>query len=106
MKTTPQRPRHFPGIEKLRTARNLAARMCVTVEPGCYFNDCLLRRAKNTPELAKYLNWQIIDKFKHVGGVRIEDVVLITDYGVEVLSKLPRSVEEIEDFMKLRNFIH
>jgi len=37
---------------------------------------------------------------KEIQGVRIEDVVLVTDHGVENLSwQLPRSVEQIEKCM-------
>jgi len=41
----------------------------------------------------------VVAEYKYVGGIRIEDDVLITQDGCRVLSNLPRSVEEIESFM-------
>ena len=35
----------------------------------------------------------------NIGGVRIEDDVFITDTGVEVLTKVPRSIKQIEACM-------
>ena len=40
-----------------------------------------------------------IDKYRGSGGVRIEDDVIIRASGNENLSDLPRTVEEIENFM-------
>jgi Xaa-Pro aminopeptidase len=63
--------------------RTLQPGMVLTVEPGCY-----IRPADNVPQLL----WNI--------GVRIEDDVLITAHGNEVLSgAAPKSVAAIEELM-------
>jgi Xaa-Pro dipeptidase len=62
-----------------------------TVEPGVYFIPYLLNKAKNndTLQLAHLINWDVIEEWKDVGGVRIEDVVAIDLDGTSVvLSKL------------------
>lgn len=64
--------------------RPLQAGMTLTVEPGCY-----IRPADNIPREL----WNI--------GIRIEDDVLITDQGNEVLTQgAPKGVAEIEEAMK------
>jgi len=58
--------------------------MVVTVEPGLYISD----------------QHKKVDKKWHNIGIRIEDDVLVTQSGHEVLTKgLPRSVNEIETYM-------
>ncbi len=58
--------------------------MALTVEPGCY-----IRPAENVPEHF----WNI--------GVRIEDDVIVTNTGCEVLTvSAPKSVDEIEELMR------
>jgi len=50
----------------------------ITVEPGCYFIDTLLTKARNDPISSNFFNWHEIKKYKSFGGVRIEsDVVRI-----------------------------
>ncbi len=56
--------------------------MVVTVEPGCY-----IRPAKNVPKAF----WNI--------GIRIEDDVLVTKSGREVLTSPPKTVHDIEQVM-------
>jgi len=41
-----------PGLKSLRTRRELKKGMTITVEPGCYFNDVILEKAKNNPDVA------------------------------------------------------
>ncbi|XP_029165515.1 xaa-Pro dipeptidase isoform X1 [Nylanderia fulva] len=91
------------GLRKLRTARTLLAGMVLTVEPGCYFIDCLLDAALANPEQSKFLVREQLQRFRGFGGVRIEDDVLITENGVENMTDVPRTVEEIEEYMREEN---
>lgn len=71
----------------------------ITIEPGCYFIDFLLNEALADPKKSEFLVKSEIDKYRGSGGVRIEDDVIIRASGNENLSDLPRTVEEIENFM-------
>ncbi|KAL5962245.1 Xaa-Pro dipeptidase [Taenia solium] len=88
-----------PGLKNLRTARHVLPNMVLTVEPGCYFIERLIKKAQSSPELSQFLIPGAIDRFADFGGVRIEEDVLVTDDGCEVLSDVPRTVEEIENWM-------
>ncbi|OIO82063.1 MAG: Xaa-Pro aminopeptidase [Gallionellaceae bacterium CG1_02_60_948] len=76
---------HDVGEYKLGDAwRPLTPGMTLTVEPGCY-----IRPADNVPREL----WNI--------GIRIEDDVLITAKGCEVLTQdAPKTVREIEEVMR------
>lgn len=60
----------------------LSEGMCFTVEPGLYF--------KGTNS-----------KYESI-GIRIEDVVMVTENGAEVLSHVPKEIAEIESIRYLR----
>uniref|UniRef100_A0A1I7UEL2 Xaa-Pro dipeptidase n=1 Tax=Caenorhabditis tropicalis TaxID=1561998 RepID=A0A1I7UEL2_9PELO len=89
----------LPGLKSLRTTRTLQERMAITIEPGCYFIDSLLDEALADPVKSAFLVKDEIAKYRGSGGVRIEDDVIIRSSGNENLSDLPRTVEEIENFM-------
>jgi len=89
-----------PGLKSLRMSRTLIAGMYVTIEPGCYFINHLLNKALADPVQKKFLVPEVIARFRNFGGVRIEDDVLITKTGVENFAVVPRTVDEIEAFMK------
>lgn len=87
------------GLNKLRTARILEQGMCLTVEPGCYFIDALLDVALADPATAPFFNVPRLDEFRQFGGVRLEDVVVVTNDGIVNLTLCPRTTAEIESVM-------
>ncbi|KAG0170492.1 hypothetical protein DFQ28_001806 [Apophysomyces sp. BC1034] len=78
--------------------RPLEANMVVTVEPGLYFNDTSLRDW-TCSQYKKYFNLQVLEQYRLVGGVRIEDTVVITADGIDNLTIVPKEVEAIEKIM-------
>ncbi len=71
---------------KLRFLRRLQAGQVLTIEPGLYFIDSLLRDLKAGP-LAKAVNWDRVEALRPYGGIRIEDDVLVTEDGAENLTR-------------------
>lgn len=55
----------------------------------------MIKRALEDPETAPYLNPAKIDEYREVGGVRLEDDIVITKDGYELLSSLPRPIKEV-----------
>ena len=97
---TPERSKE-KGLDCLRTARILEKDMILSDEPGIYFIPYLLEKAYKDKNVGPYLVKDVIDKYSVVGGVRIEDNILITDDGcVNLTQGLPRTVNEIQDTMK------
>ncbi|XP_005862728.1 PREDICTED: xaa-Pro dipeptidase [Myotis brandtii] len=88
-----------PGLRSLRTARHLEPGMVLTVEPGIYFIDHLLDEALADPARACFFNREVLQRFRGFGGVRIEEDIAVTDSGTELLTCVPRTVEEIEACM-------
>ncbi len=88
-----------PGIRSLRCGRHLQAGMVITVEPGVYFIDALLDPALADPALARFLSPRVLERFRRLGGVRIEDDVLVTADGADNLTHVPREADDIEAVM-------
>ena len=74
------------GHPFLRLTRVLEEDMVVTIEPGLYVIDMLLRRLKNTDAEA-HVNWSMVDALRPFGGIRIEDDIRVTASGHENLTR-------------------
>jgi len=79
----------------------LAASMAITVEPGLYFNDALLATARNNTSLNGYINWNLVNQYLGSGGVRIEDDLIVTNTGSQLITLVPGDIAAIEAIMKL-----
>ena len=73
----------------------LKAGMVLTVEPGIYFSRLALENAKGTP-VTQYIDMDVVKKYIPVGGVRIEDDVLVTEDGYVNLTTAPKGEAMLE----------
>ncbi|EUC29584.1 hypothetical protein COCCADRAFT_29370 [Bipolaris zeicola 26-R-13] len=71
--------------------------MVVTVEPGIYFSAYALQHFYlPSPVHSKFINTEALKRYLPVGGVRIEDDILITARGYENLTTAPKGKEMLE----------
>ncbi|ODV84847.1 hypothetical protein CANARDRAFT_200045 [[Candida] arabinofermentans NRRL YB-2248] len=89
-----------PMLRYLRIRRPLKAGMVVTNEPGIYFSPFLLENGLKNPDHAKYIDMDVVNKYMYIGGVRIEDDVLVAQDGYEVFTKITSDPKEISDIVK------
>jgi Xaa-Pro dipeptidase len=85
----PHSASHVPRASSLHASADavLEPNMVVTVEPGIYFNEFLLANFYlNDPAHLRFINTDVLEQYMHVGGVRIEDDILVTGTGYENLT--------------------
>ncbi|MGK7881168.1 MAG: aminopeptidase P family protein [Crocosphaera sp.] len=89
------------GLGYLRLDRPLKVGMVVTIEPGFYQVPAILNNPKFQEKYHNDINWDKLKQFSDVKGIRIEDDILVTETGAEILTKnLPNKAIDIEEMMK------
>lgn len=82
-----------PGLRSLRMDLVLREGYVVTVEPGLYFIPAILRDFGRRARHPNAVNWNLVDKQLHIGGVRIEDNILVTSgEPVNLTAAIPKTL--------------
>lgn len=76
-----------PKYKYLRTNRVLGEGSLITVEPGLYFVGMLLAPLRADPSTKGAFDWALIDELMPLGGIRVEDDVVVTTSGHRNLTR-------------------
>lgn len=89
------------GLKSLRLAKELEAGFTLTVEPGVYFIPELIEKWKAEHKFMEFINYEKLTPYQNFGGIRLEDNVLITADGHELIgSPIPLTLKEVETAME------
>jgi Xaa-Pro aminopeptidase len=85
------------GLRFLRLDRDLQPGMAVTIEPGLYIAPAILDDPTLSKKAEGRLDRKRLAAFTGVRGIRIEDDVLVTNEGAEILTaSIPKTPDEVE----------
>jgi Xaa-Pro aminopeptidase len=80
-------PKSYAGA-RLRVDMMLKQGHLMTVEPGMYFIEALLNDESTKTKFKNQINWNEIPKWISLGGVRLEDDILVTSGDPENLTHM------------------
>lgn len=85
------------GLRSLRLGKALEAGNVITVEPGIYFNPFLIDSWRSQKKYLDFVDYKEVEKFRDFGGIRIEEDLLITAEGSQLLGNpLAKTTKDIE----------
>ena len=85
------------GMAYLRLGRELEPGFVLTVEPGLYFIPELINQWEAARKFDSFIDYDALADYRHFGGIRIEDNVLVTETGHRVLgAPIPKTVAAVE----------
>jgi Xaa-Pro aminopeptidase len=101
---TVSRSKQF-GLSTLRLAKRVKPGFIFTIEPGIYFVPKLIGRWDSENLHADFVNYDAVERYRDFGGIRIENDVLVTEDGHQVLGEeIPRTVKDVEEAMRGRQY--
>lgn len=84
-----------PMFRYLRVRGTLPEHSVITVEPGIYFCRFIIEPYLKDEKHRQFIDEEVLGRYWDVGGVRIEDDVLITKDGYENLTTAPKGIGEM-----------
>jgi len=94
------RPVNQFGTAYLRMGRKLQPGFVITNEPGIYFIPSLIEKWKAEKINTDFINFDRLTDYFNFGGIRLEDDILVTPTGSEIIGdRIPITPEEIEAIM-------
>jgi len=85
------------GLSSLRMGRVLEDGFVFTVEPGIYFIPDLIKKWKDEGINSEFLNFEKIEEYIDLGGMRYEGDYVIENGNPRRLGmKMPKTIEEVE----------
>lgn len=85
------------GRKSLRLGRPLEPGFVLTIEPGIYFIPELIDLWHGEGRHKDFINYDLVETFRNIGGVRNEENYLITPQGARLLGKkIPLTADEAE----------
>ena len=95
------RPVNQFGTAYLRMGRKLQPGFVITNEPGIYFIPALIEKWKAEKINADFINFDRLESYLDFGGIRLEDDILVTETGGEIIGdRIPITPEEVEAAMR------
>jgi Xaa-Pro aminopeptidase len=89
------------GTAYLRMGRRLQKGFVVTNEPGIYFIPALIEKWKSEKINTGFINFERLEAYLNFGGIRLEDDILVTESGAEIIGdRIPITPEEVEATME------
>jgi Xaa-Pro aminopeptidase len=85
------------GLSYLRLGKKLQPGFVVTVEPGLYFIPELIDIWQAENKFSQFINYDVVERYRDFGGIRIEDNLVVTQTGQRFLGKpIPKTAAEVE----------
>lgn len=85
------------GLSRLRLGRELQPGFVLTAEPGIYFIPGLIEQWRAEGRHNQFINYSEVSRFLDFGGIRLEDDLLLTAEGNQLLGRpLPLGPDEVE----------
>lgn len=95
------RPVNQFGTAYLRMGRKLEPGFVITNEPGIYFIPALIEKWKTEQINTDFINFGRLESYLNFGGIRLEDDILVTQSGSEILGdRIPITPDEVEEIMR------